>query len=210
MSRQPRQEPQERDAEHRRPGRPRAANEGVIAGAVLQALVERGYDGMTIDYVARLAGVGRATLYRRWSTKTAMVIDALGRSRFAALEDPNSGDPRADFESLLGILQATVEREHHIIRALAIETARHPDIGIALRRDLVPQRKEVLIGVLRRAATAGLLRAPSDLELQGRLGPALIWEPFALSDNEPDPDLPRRITDLVFADRRQPATSRKK
>jgi AcrR family transcriptional regulator len=175
---------------------------------VLQALVERGYDGMTIDYIARLAGVGRATLYRRWSTKTAMVVDALGRSRFAALEDPNSGDPRADFESLLGILQATAEREHDIIRALAIETARHPEIGIALRRDLIPQRKDVLIGVLQRAATAGLLRATSDLELQARLGPALIWEQFATSAKEPDPDLPRRITDLVFANPRGPARRR--
>ncbi|MGH9004674.1 MAG: TetR/AcrR family transcriptional regulator, partial [Acidimicrobiia bacterium] len=156
----------------RRPGRPRTADAQVIAGAVLQALVERGYDGMTVDHVARLAGVGRATLYRRWPTKTAMVIDALGRGRFPVMEDPDSGDPRADFESLLRMLQATVEREHHVIRALQIEAARHPDIGAVLSRDLIPQRKAVLIGVLRRAATAGLLRAPSDLELLARMGPA--------------------------------------
>ncbi|HEY2704981.1 MAG TPA: TetR/AcrR family transcriptional regulator [Candidatus Dormibacteraeota bacterium] len=191
----------------RPPGRPRSADDEVIAGAVVQALVERGYDGMTVDHVARLAGVGRATLYRRWPTKTAMVIDALGRGRFPTLEDPDSGDPRADFESLLHMLQATIAREHHVIRALQLEAARHPDIGIALRRDLIPQRKEVLIGVLRRAATAGLLRAPSDLELQARVGPALLWEHFALSPNEADPELPRRITDLVFADRPQPRRS---
>jgi AcrR family transcriptional regulator len=190
-------------------GRPRTADEEAIAGAVLQALVERGYDGMTVDHVARLAGVGRATLYRRWPTKTAMVIDALQRGRFPTMEDPDSGDPRADFESLLRMLQATVAREHHVIRALQIEAARHPDIGTALRRDLIPQRKEVLIGVLRRAATAGLLRAPSDLELQARMGPALIWEYFALSPSEPDPELPRRITDLVFADRPQPGRSKR-
>ena len=50
---------------------------------------------MTVDDVARRAGVGRATLYRRWPTKTAMVIDALGRGRFPTLEDPDTGDPRA-------------------------------------------------------------------------------------------------------------------
>ncbi|HEX3605408.1 MAG TPA: helix-turn-helix domain-containing protein, partial [Candidatus Dormibacteraeota bacterium] len=91
----------------RRPGRPHTADDEVIAGAVIQALVERGYDGMTVDHVARLAGVGRATLYRRWPTKTAMVIDALQRGRIPALEDPDSGDPRADFLGLLRTLQAT-------------------------------------------------------------------------------------------------------
>ena len=193
----------------RAPGRPRIVDEEAIAGAVLQALVERGYDGMTVDHVAQLAGVGRATLYRRWPTKTAMVIDALGRGRFPILEDPDSGDPRADFESLLHMLQGTVAREHHIIAALQLEAARHPDIGNALRHDLIPQRKEVLIGVLRRAAAAGLLRAPTDLELQARLGPALIWEHFALSADEADPDLPRRITDLVFVDRPAPRRSKR-
>jgi AcrR family transcriptional regulator len=185
-------------------GRPRTADEEAIAGAVLQALVERGYDGMTVDHVARVAGVGRATLYRRWPTKTAMVIDALQRGRFPTLDDPDSGDPRADFLGLLRTVQATFEREHHVIRALQIEAARHPDIGIALRRDFIRERQDVFIGVLRRAATAGLLRAPSDLELQAKMGPALLWQDFALSTDEPHPDLPRRITDLVFADRPQP------
>jgi AcrR family transcriptional regulator len=191
------------EAEHRRGGRPRITDEDAVARAILQALVERGYDGMTVDHVAQLAGVGRATLYRRWPTKTAMVIDALGRSRFAVLEDPDSGDPQADFEDLLRILQATAAREHHIVRALEIETVRHPDLGIAVRDDFVAQRKEVVVGVLRRAAAQGLLRAPSDLELLARLGPALIWEQIALSGEEPDPDLPRRISQLVFADRGQ-------
>jgi len=198
--RQPRRSAVPGPAPARAPGRPRTVDEEAIAGAVLQALVERGYDGMTVDLVARLAGVGRATLYRRWPTKTAMVIDALDRGRFPVLDDPDSGDPRADFERLLRTLQTTIEREHHVIRALQIEAARHPDIGAALRRDLIPQRKEVFIGVLRRAATAGLLRAPSDLELLAHLGPALLWQEFALSADEPDPDLPRRITDLVFTD----------
>jgi AcrR family transcriptional regulator len=156
---------------------------------------------MTVDEVARRAGVGRATLYRRWPTKTAMVVDALGRSRFAALDDPDSGDPRADFEELLRTLQATVEREHHVVRALEIEMVRHPDLGVALRRDVIPQPKEVFIAVLGRAAADGLLRAPADLELLARVGPALIWERFALSGQGSDPDLPGRISELVFAGR---------
>ena len=185
----------------RRPGRPRTADDEAIAGAVLQALVERGYDGMTVEDVARRAGVGRATVYRRWPTKTAMVIDALGRGRFPTPEDPDSGDAREDFLSLLRTVQSTVQREHHVMRALQLEVARHPEIGVALSRDFIPQRLDVLIAVLRRAAAGGLLRAPADLELLARMGPALIWQHFALLTNEPDPDLPRRITDLIFADR---------
>jgi AcrR family transcriptional regulator len=193
---------QTQDGERRRPGRPRNTDDEAVARAVLAALVERGFDGMTVDHVARLAGVGRATLYRRWPSKTAMVIDALGRSRLAELEDPQSGDPQADFEHLMRILHAAIEREHQIVRTLEIETDRNPDLGIALRRDFVAQRKDVLIGVLRRAAADGLLRAPSDLELLARLGPALIWEHFAFAaEGPPDSDLPRRISELIFADR---------
>ncbi|HZQ79704.1 MAG TPA: TetR/AcrR family transcriptional regulator [Acidimicrobiia bacterium] len=196
-------------AARRRPGRPRTADDAAIAGAVLQALVERGYDGMTVDHVARLAGVGRATLYRRWPTKTAMVIEALGRGRFPVPDDPDTGDPRADFLELLRTVQATFEREHHVIRALQLEAARHPDIGVALRRDFIAQRLDVLTEVLRRAAAAGLLRAPDDLELLARVGPALIWQHCALLTNEPDPDLPGRITDLVFADPPRPRRSKR-
>jgi AcrR family transcriptional regulator len=195
--------------EHRGPGRPRTADDAAIGSAVLEALVERGYDGMTVDHVARLAGVGRATLYRRWPTKTAMVIDALGRGRFPTPEDPDTGDPRADFLSLLRVVQATFEREHRVLRALQLEVARHPEIGMALSNDFIRQRLDVLVGVLRRAGEAGLLRAPSDLELLARMGPALIWHHFALLTNEPDPDLPGRITDLVFADRPEPRRSKR-
>lgn len=209
-----RRDRRDRAADHdpaaiRRPGRPRRADDEVIAGAVLAALVERGYEGMTVDHVARLAGVGRATLYRRWPTKTAMVIDALGRGRFPAPEDPDSGDPRADFEHLLRVVAETFEREHRVMRALQLEVARHPDIGVALSRDFIAPRLDVVVGVLRRAATAGLLRGPADLELLARVGPALIWQHFTLLTNEGDPDLPRRITALVFADPPEPNRSRR-
>jgi hypothetical protein len=138
-----------------------------------------------------------------------MVVDALGHGRFPTLEDPDTGDPRADFLALLHVVQATFEREHPVIRALQIEAVRHPDIGVALSRDFIPARLDVLVGVLRRAAAAGLLRAPADLDLLARVGPALIWQHCALLAGEPDPELPRRITDLVFADRPRPKRSKR-
>ncbi|MGH3635352.1 MAG: helix-turn-helix domain-containing protein [Mycobacterium sp.] len=52
--------------------------------------MERGYDGMTVDDVARLARVGRATLYRRWPTKTA-IVNALGRSRLGLDKPERNG-----------------------------------------------------------------------------------------------------------------------
>jgi tetracycline repressor-like protein len=106
-------------------------------------------------------------------------------------------------------VQATFEREHRVIRALQLEVARHPDIGVALNRDFIAQRLDVLVGVLRRAAAAGLLRAPSDVELLARLGPALIGQHFALLADEADPDLPGRITDLIFADHQPPRRTKR-
>jgi AcrR family transcriptional regulator len=61
-----------------RRGRPRsAATDRVILDAVRALLVEHGYSGLTIEGVAARAGVAKTTLYRRWTTKADLVVDAV-------------------------------------------------------------------------------------------------------------------------------------
>src|SRR3954470_20086273 len=75
-----------------------------ILEAALDVLAECGYDGLTIDMVAARAKAGKATLYRRWPSKAALVIDAAvcmkqGMSR---LEDlPDTGTLRGDLVALI-------------------------------------------------------------------------------------------------------------
>ena len=93
-------------------GKPRAkagrkrdeARDGVILDATLAVLAERGYEGMTIDMVAAHAGMARATVYRRWATKAALVLDAVARISHGDVnlgQLPDTGSLRGDMTAMI-------------------------------------------------------------------------------------------------------------
>jgi AcrR family transcriptional regulator len=92
-----------------RGGRPRdPSRDGVIRAAILRLLADVGYGALTMDAVASEAGVGKATIYRRWRTKQDLVVDTisdLNRSE-ATPADTGSleGDLRQMLRSLVGII----------------------------------------------------------------------------------------------------------
>lgn len=79
------------------PGRPRDPQKDVdVLQATRELLVERGYQATTIVAIARRAGVGAPTIYRRWPGREALIEDAaFGHAEPAAVPQP-SGDLRAD------------------------------------------------------------------------------------------------------------------
>jgi AcrR family transcriptional regulator len=61
-----------------RGGRPRdPSREAAIRAALLRLLGEVGYGGLTMDALAQAAGVGKATIYRRWRTKHDLIVDSI-------------------------------------------------------------------------------------------------------------------------------------
>src|SRR3979411_2634919 len=101
---------------NRPPGRPRdSACDDAIGAAVLETLVEDGYDGMTMDRVAERAGVGRATIYRRWPSQADMIVHAIRQRSFDNIHDSDTGDPRADFQAMLQQAAAAMTREHRLL-----------------------------------------------------------------------------------------------
>src|SRR6476469_1608721 len=90
----------------RAPGRPRsdAAHDAILTAAI--ALVrEVGYDAVTMDGIAARAGVGKATVYRRWASKEALVVEALG-GILRAIPVPDTGTTRGDLLALLRVALA--------------------------------------------------------------------------------------------------------
>ena len=62
----------------RKPGRPRSAQaHKAILDAALELLAQEGFQGLSIEDIAARAGVGKTTIYRRWSSKDELVIDAI-------------------------------------------------------------------------------------------------------------------------------------
>ena len=88
----------------RRPGRPRSpqADQAIIAAA-LAVFAEHGPDAMGIEQVAARAGVGKATIYRRWPGKEELLLDMIGALR-APLPQPQGRSVRADLSALVEAL----------------------------------------------------------------------------------------------------------
>ncbi|NEK59223.1 TetR/AcrR family transcriptional regulator [Geodermatophilus sabuli] len=92
-----------------RGGRPRdPSRDGVIRAAILRLLAEVGYGGLTMDAVAAEAGVGKATIYRRWRTKQDLVVDTISELNQAIAEPPDTGSVEGDLRQIMSLVVATV------------------------------------------------------------------------------------------------------
>jgi AcrR family transcriptional regulator len=85
-----------------RGGRPRdPSRDGVIRAAILRLLAEVGYGALTMDAVASEAGVGKATIYRRWRTKQDLVVDTIADLNRDEAVPEDTGSLEGDLRSLM-------------------------------------------------------------------------------------------------------------
>ncbi len=144
-------------------GRPRSAQaHQAILDATLALLAEKGYERLTVEDVATAAGVGKATIYRRWPAKVSLVIAAY--AHLPELAQPDTGNLSDDLTALLRSFARILETTPlpRVLPILAGECMHEP----AMARLLVPinrRRRKPLLGVLERAVSRGEL--PADLDL---------------------------------------------
>jgi AcrR family transcriptional regulator len=92
-----------------RGGRPRdPSRDGVIRKAILRLLADVGYGALTMDAVAARAGVGKATIYRRWRTKEDLVVDTIAGLEQKVIDSPDTGTVEGDLRSLMHTLVAII------------------------------------------------------------------------------------------------------
>src|SRR6195952_5478724 len=84
-----------------RGGPPRdPSRDGVIRKAILRLLADVGYGALTMDAVASQAGVGKATIYRRWRTKEDLVVDTISDLNRAGATAPDTGSVETDLREM--------------------------------------------------------------------------------------------------------------
>ncbi|MCU1452370.1 MAG: putative TetR-family transcriptional regulator, partial [Acidimicrobiales bacterium] len=117
-------------AAKRTAGRPRSAEVDLaILDAARALLVEEGYGGMSVEAIAARAGVGKAAIYRRWSTKAEVLVESLRGHACTEVPLPDTGDLRADLLTMLtGIQQAMAGTDGPIMAAFIAEKQRHPEL----------------------------------------------------------------------------------
>lgn len=84
-----------------RPGGRTRRHTDRIHAATVRLLVAGGYQAVTFQAVAESAQVSRATMYRRWSSRAALVSDAVGSAVTSAIEVPDTGSFRGDLTRIL-------------------------------------------------------------------------------------------------------------
>ncbi|MGO8721394.1 MAG: TetR/AcrR family transcriptional regulator [Acidimicrobiales bacterium] len=173
-----------------------------IAAAAFAELAKSGYARMSMEAVARRAGVGKAALYRRWDSKDAMVIDLVARAvRDHALIQPDTGTLRGDVEAY--IRATATQLSDPLVSRIAPdflgESSRNPAVAAALREVIATPRREIAGALLSRAIRRGELPADLDHELALDLLVAPLGFRFLISRAPVDDDYLRRLAHATVA-----------
>jgi len=165
-----------------RAGRPRsAAADNAILKAATKLFVERGFDGVTFENIAATAGVARTTLYRRWSSKEALLAQAIATERGGSeqLVVTGPGGPETLSERLVDAAAAVLSAPNYrkMVARLVGSVPDHPELmSIYWKAYLVP-RRAAMKTVLERGQKEGLLRHDLDPEIVlDLIGGAVVHE----------------------------------
>ena len=153
-------------APRRPPGRPRDARaDRAILDAALHELAQQGYAGLSMDKVAARAGVSKATIYRRWSSREDLILDAW-RSIDPAHHDesPDTGHLRTDLDQLCNSYRETFGTEiAELLPQMIAAVHQSPQLA-ELFAQFVDEQMQPLYRIYARAKERGQLRPDVDVE----------------------------------------------
>jgi AcrR family transcriptional regulator len=179
-------------------GRPRSEEaHRAILSAALALLVEIGYSALTIEGIAQRAGVGKATIYRRWPSKLPLVIEAFGE--LPGLEPSDLGDLASDLDQILRSYLRVYNTSplNAVFPSLVGELPHNPEL-MGLFAPLVKRRRQPLIDALRRGLARGEIPPETDLELAADLIVGPITMRVFFSPGKLSPRIVRPILDLAL------------
>src|SRR3954469_21695053 len=137
----------------------------VIAATV--ELIDRiGYRSVTIDAVARASGVSKSTIYRHWSSRQALVLEAFTSDTDESTEVADTGDAIADLRTYLLklVFRLTVCGAGPIMTGLISDALDDAEFAESFRVKVIESRRHAFLQILRRGQHRGQIRADVDLE----------------------------------------------
>jgi AcrR family transcriptional regulator len=181
-------------------GRPREARaDRAILAAALELMAEQEVHEFRMDDVAERAGVGKATIYRRYRSKEELVTAAVA-TLVSEIAIPDTGSTRAD---LLTLLREAVDVYSGRVAAGAMPSLvaamhRSPELARAVRDGFLAGRRRALQEVLERGVERGDLRGDLDLELAlDVLGGPLFYR-LLITGGPIDKQLAEGVADLIL------------
>lgn len=182
-----------------------------ILTATLDVLADVGYDRLTMDAVASAARASKATLYRRWSTKAALVIDAL-LSEKGSHAAPDTGTLRSDLLAMFcGGGGLTDSRQSAILASVITAIGRDTEFADAFREQFIGPKSARVHEIFARAMARGEIRDDLDLSILAPALPGIVLHRQFLLGEMPNQELIARVIDQIILPAAgvttQPATS---
>jgi AcrR family transcriptional regulator len=181
-------------------GRPRSETaHAAILEASISLIRKVGYDSVTMDGIAAEAGVGKATVYRRWKSKENLVCEALERL-MRAIPAPNTGTTRGDLLELMREQQglygdpATAE----LLSGLVAAMQRSRRIARVVRTSFHAARQKAMTEVVERAKRKGDLPKGTDVELLLDLFNGPLFYRFLFTGRPIDARLTHGVVDALL------------
>lgn len=185
----------------RPPGRPRDAgvDEAVIDAAV-EALATCGFGACTVEAVAAGAGVSKASVYRRWPSRDALLLDVCHRLAELHIRTvPDTGNLRDDLVALVTSLVESLRStpSGRLVHHMVGEAACNPELRSAFD-NFVATRRRAPLAIMERAAARGELRPGLDLELAVDLVAGPIFNRLLLTGARLDASVAEAVVDSVL------------
>jgi AcrR family transcriptional regulator len=180
-------------------GRPRSEEaHKAILDATLELLIEVGFSALTVEGVAQRAGVGKATIYRRWPSKLPLVVEAFGH--LPGFEEVDTGHLEVDLKETL---KAYLEVFHTtslgaIFPSLVGERAHNPELSKMLE-PVTANRREPFVRIFERARDRGELAENIDVNLAADLVVGPISVALFFRGRAPSVKAASSIVDLALA-----------
>jgi AcrR family transcriptional regulator len=181
-----------------------STRDDVLCAAALKLLGEIGYDRLTVDKIAACAGAGKATIYRRWSGKAELVVDALSREK-SVETTPDTGTLRGDLNALAcRVSEADRQLGTPVMIGLVSALPHDKELRDAFRERLVEPRVATLMEVFARAQSRGEITPVTNLSMVISIIPAMVLHRLLIEGTAPDQAFIEEIIEgvilpLVFA-----------
>jgi AcrR family transcriptional regulator len=152
---------------YRRLGRPRSEQaEQAIIEATLDLFAEKGFEGVCVELVATRAGVGKATIYRRWPNKEELLLAAFASLK-SPFPEPQGVSVRDDLLAMVEVMCADKAdpRKARRYALLLGEGEKYPRLMARYKETVVQPRRDAMRAVIRRGIETGELRPDTDVEI---------------------------------------------
>jgi AcrR family transcriptional regulator len=182
-----------------RGGRPRdPSRDGVIRAAILRLLADVGYGALTMDAVASEAGVGKATIYRRWRTKQDLVVDTISELNRAEAAPADTGSLEGDLCAMMHSLVSVITGPTGAATLSLLSTVPHqPALAQAFQSGPLAVWRQSFEEIWTRAEQRGEIRKGAGTSVIAETASALLVQRWLLTGRPVDDAYAEEVLDSV-------------